>query len=99
MTRTLDKTHTVLSYIEGSLKNAIVMNENVQENGFIFSLINPPVPLGGNIVSLDIYVDELPISKKSIQIATSDTIVKDRKSTRLNSSHSQISYAVFCLKK
>src|SRR5688572_32579805 len=26
-------------------------------------------------------------------------IQKDRKSTRLNSSHSQISYAVFCLKK
>src|SRR2546430_13464491 len=25
--------------------------------------------------------------------------LKDRKSTRLNSSHSQISYAVFCLKK
>src|SRR5256886_4326519 len=28
-----------------------------------------------------------------------DTIEADRKSTRLNSSHSQISYAVFCLKK
>src|SRR2546427_3845395 len=27
------------------------------------------------------------------------TIRRDRKSTRLNSSHSQISYAVFCLKK
>src|SRR5205085_12039586 len=26
-------------------------------------------------------------------------LVEDRKSTRLNSSHSQISYAVFCLKK
>src|SRR2546430_5927603 len=26
-------------------------------------------------------------------------VVADRKSTRLNSSHSQISYAVFCLKK
>src|SRR2546430_11011627 len=26
-------------------------------------------------------------------------LVLDRKSTRLNSSHSQISYAVFCLKK
>src|SRR2546430_13696766 len=26
-------------------------------------------------------------------------MTKDRKSTRLNSSHSQISYAVFCLKK
>src|SRR5689334_24541914 len=29
----------------------------------------------------------------------SGTLVKDRKSTRLNSSHSSISYAVFCLKK
>src|SRR5205085_8992699 len=28
-----------------------------------------------------------------------ERIVADRKSTRLNSSHSQISYAVFCLKK
>src|SRR5438270_7881973 len=27
------------------------------------------------------------------------SIIVDRKSTRLNSSHSQISYAVFCLKK
>src|SRR2546427_9279707 len=27
------------------------------------------------------------------------TTIRDRKSTRLNSSHSQISYAVFCLKK
>src|SRR5688572_32072905 len=27
------------------------------------------------------------------------TAASDRKSTRLNSSHSQISYAVFCLKK
>src|SRR5206468_6874300 len=26
-------------------------------------------------------------------------VVRDRKSTRLNSSHDQISYAVFCLKK
>src|SRR2546430_11516796 len=26
-------------------------------------------------------------------------VIRDRKSTRLNSSHSQISYAVFCLKK
>src|SRR5688572_31885254 len=28
-----------------------------------------------------------------------DRAARDRKSTRLNSSHSQISYAVFCLKK
>src|SRR3712207_8332430 len=28
-----------------------------------------------------------------------DLLVQDRKSTRLNSSHANISYAVFCLKK
>src|SRR3712207_8827325 len=28
-----------------------------------------------------------------------DTLLLDRKSTRLNSSHANISYAVFCLKK
>src|SRR2546430_12784577 len=30
---------------------------------------------------------------------TRELLARDRKSTRLNSSHSQISYAVFCLKK
>src|SRR5688572_31126035 len=46
-----------------------------------------------------------PISKKpricslSNRSASRLTTARDRKSTRLNSSHSQISYAVFCLKK
>src|SRR5688572_32153690 len=35
----------------------------------------------------------------SLGEAAAVTVEKDRKSTRLNSSHSQISYAVFCLKK
>src|SRR2546427_9101462 len=35
---------------------------------------------------------------EDFSVTTGPTIV-DRKSTRLNSSHSQISYAVFCLKK
>src|SRR2546430_9842013 len=39
-----------------------------------------------------------------IELCLADTqslehAISDRKSTRLNSSHSQISYAVFCLKK
>src|SRR5688572_30898245 len=33
------------------------------------------------------------------RVKTKLNIGEDRKSTRLNSSHSQISYAVFCLKK
>src|SRR2546430_8349431 len=38
---------------------------------------------------------------EAVQIAFRDLfgLETDRKSTRLNSSHSQISYAVFCLKK
>src|SRR2546430_4197806 len=32
-------------------------------------------------------------------VARDAAALEDRKSTRLNSSHSQISYAVFCLKK
>src|SRR5688572_32536077 len=35
----------------------------------------------------------------SREVAKTYLAVADRKSTRLNSSHSQISYAVFCLKK
>src|SRR2546428_9926935 len=33
------------------------------------------------------------------RVGHGQTIHRDRKSTRLNSSHDQISYAVFCLKK
>jgi len=37
----------------------------------------------------------------AIDLGTANTVVyvRDRKSTRLNSSHDQISYAVFCLNK
>src|SRR5688572_32207996 len=38
-------------------------------------------------------------SPSSAEINVTGEITGDRKSTRLNSSHSQISYAVFCLKK
>src|SRR2546430_4860074 len=38
----------------------------------------------------------LTIARNSVDV---DFARPDRKSTRLNSSHSQISYAVFCLKK
>src|SRR2546430_3652304 len=38
-------------------------------------------------------------TQRSASAGASITPSTDRKSTRLNSSHSQISYAVFCLKK
>src|SRR2546427_6258205 len=42
-----------------------------------------------------------PVDADELQVASDRQFEphQDRKSTRLNSSHSQISYAVFCLKK
>src|SRR5690242_20826938 len=37
--------------------------------------------------------------RRTIEAVIRDVSPKDRKSTRLNSSHMSISYAVFCLKK
>src|SRR2546421_12575169 len=40
------------------------------------------------------------VDVEGVELSGGDEAVhKDRKSTRLNSSHDQISYAVFCLKK
>src|SRR5690606_40041602 len=43
------------------------------------------------------YQAALPALREGLRAAGCDTL--DRKSTRLNSSHVKISYAVFCLKK
>lgn len=51
------------------------MLDGKKRQAFIFSLLNPPVPLGGNIISLDIYVDEFPIPKQSIFVATQEDVV------------------------
>src|SRR2546430_11219979 len=40
-----------------------------------------------------------PDSARRCSASAAASMPRDRKSTRLNSSHSQISYAVFCLKK
>src|SRR2546430_15754833 len=75
-------------------------------SGFFFFFFNDTATT--EIYTLSLH-DALPISalrttaadlnhwlKQAVRGTTGD---RDRKSTRLNSSHSQISYAVFCLKK
>src|SRR3712207_6920857 len=44
-------------------------------------------------------VGEQPADRLQAEVAEARAVGPDRKSTRLNSSHANISYAVFCLKK
>src|SRR5438445_8303194 len=53
------------------------------------SLVDAPGAFTVNGLSNDALLSSFPASK----------LERDRKSTRLNSSHANISYAVFCLKK
>src|SRR3712207_8083448 len=48
------------------------------------------------LASTALHADALPIHGLQLGLDRED---EDRKSTRLNSSHANISYAVFCLKK
>src|SRR3712207_8473391 len=48
---------------------------------------------------LESYVEAMEVPYWTSTVATKATYSPDRKSTRLNSSHANISYAVFCLKK
>src|SRR5690349_24033833 len=47
----------------------------------------------------DVFVECAGVGLSSMLAAAGQSVEKDRKSTRLNSSHVEISYAVFCLKK
>src|SRR2546430_7728076 len=49
-----------------------------------------------SVQALDRHEELVALRVLQLQVLALD---RDRKSTRLNSSHSQISYAVFCLKK
>src|SRR5256886_5480516 len=65
---------------------------------------NPPESVHAVISTDEPTAGSLPKRARTQGIATpivaaSTKLRRDRKSTRLNSSHSQISYAVFCLKK
>src|SRR2546427_7358155 len=62
--------------------------------------ISPAVGSSRRLISLRAVVLPEPLRPSSTSVSPGATPKDtDRKSTRLNSSHSQISYAVFCLKK
>src|SRR5688572_31704286 len=60
------------------------------------------VRIAGKVVNNLRYADDTTLlagEKEALKNNIRKLRLEDRKSTRLNSSHSQISYAVFCLKK
>src|SRR2546430_4944819 len=64
----------------------------------------PPPPTrrsgaGSNNPQFEAWLNKMTGKHKMIYDVPEPNSGLDRKSTRLNSSHSQISYAVFCLKK
>src|SRR5690606_3894697 len=56
------------------------------------------IPLGGGD-DRNFWADDLFVSSPDSKETQGELTGRDRKSTRLNSSHVKISYAVFCLKK
>src|SRR3712207_6852315 len=72
-------------------------------------LVGAPVPTGASSAErielyyafpLDQEAESLSLFRSTVVISgIALTLFVDRKSTRLNSSHANISYAVFCLKK
>src|SRR5688572_31457426 len=52
-----------------------------------------------DLVKRNVAAGRLNFTHSTQEGVKNSDVILDRKSTRLNSSHSQISYAVFCLKK
>src|SRR5688572_32310446 len=67
------------------------------EPGEIVGLLGPNG--AGKTTTFNMVVGVVRPDEGAVQFQGANITRLDRKSTRLNSSHSQISYAVFCLKK
>src|SRR5436190_11135401 len=97
-----------LAFREGAPTEKLPGGKFFMENYAAQKYDNPPEAYGAfSFAAMDLILDSIekvgPDRKKVIEelanVKERDSIVGDRKSTRLNSSHTVISYAVFCLKK
>src|SRR5205085_12389077 len=73
-----------------------------QQHTVVHILIVPPCPAAAAIRSVWTLAPRAPLSERAATRRHGRTTTPtrpDRKSTRLNSSHSQISYDVFCMKQ
>src|SRR3712207_8106214 len=75
------------------------VREGVAVKEYELKLTVPGLGTHTLIVSTAPLYDEQGRLSAAVAVTQDVTRLKDRKSTRLNSSHANISYAVFCLKK
>src|SRR5437764_2312160 len=81
---------TLFPYTRSS--DLVILNDGKTASDFSNAVVNPNEETGDWEISLT--------EKESGFVRKGNVIdIRDRKSTRLNSSHRCISYAVFCLKK
>src|SRR5438309_12037440 len=66
---------------------------------FPYTTLFRSLPVQGGVVPAPVQLVQGPVQHRLLPVGRGDPAAQDRKSTRLNSSHSSISYAVFCLKK
>src|SRR5688572_32638335 len=90
--------YTTLFRSEGTQVEMIVEGRGAKiyavERSTVYRTLAAAPEFLGSINSVDFAPD---VKRISITTTKGLTLLEDRKSTRLNSSHSQISYAVFCL--
>src|SRR3712207_8460753 len=87
--------YTTLFRSEDALRRVHVLaRRHARHRGLVHPDVLGHVPQDQRLEVRDALVQEVPLE---LDDALGDFV--DRKSTRLNSSHANISYAVFCLKK
>src|SRR5690625_7008871 len=87
-----------------AVRYGLAMREYIKEKGY--QDVHPLVAFSGSVLPDDVIPEEVSESSTLINpglmgrdLRDAFDTEEDRKSTRLNSSHVAISYAVFCLKK
>src|SRR3989440_6535552 len=86
---------SIVDYVIQEKPDAIIATGEKHLNGFV-DVAFMTVYFPGNIIA---HINVNWLSPVKVRTTLIGGEKKDRKSTRLNSSHDQISYAVFCLKK